>query len=510
MRVPLAPAPGLTTDETAFAVPNRCVDADKVRWRGGKPEPIGGWVKYFATQLDGVCRAVMTWFDLDSSLNIALGTNTKLYVHVGGALADITPAGLAAGSVDGALVGSWGAGDWGDGYWGEGSVSSSFPRTWSLDTWGENLIACPRGGTIYIWENVPADEAEPITDAPAEVNAALVTPERQILAWGCSEEVSGDFNPLAMRGCASEDNTDWTTSATNNAFEDILSGGGSRGVVHLMVGNYVAAWTDEGLFMGTFVGAPEQTYQWDLQGTSCGLIGPNAVIIVNKRAFWITPDLQFYTWAPGESPAAFNCPIRGELLDNLVRAQADKISSTAVGQFGELQWFYPDMRDGTENSRYISLTTEVAYGQPYQWSKGILARTACIDAGAVSHPLFVSPDGYVHSHEDGQTANGSALDGYYEIALPYLDEGGQFVMLNGLECDFKDQAGAITLDLTLRKYPQSATVTGTKTITIAPGVERKHFQVQGRCGAARVSWNSSPAFHRLGKPILTGVATGRE
>lgn len=510
IRVPFAPTPGLVTDETDFSVPNRCVDMANARWRAGKPEPDGGYVKYLSDQLNGVCRAVMAWNDLDSRLNIAFGTNTKLYVHVGGALNDITPVGLTPGSVDGALPGTWGAGDWGDGYWGEGSVSSAFLRTWSLDTWGEQLVANPRGGAIYLWTNNPANPAAVLANAPDEVNSILVTPERQILAIGTSEEISGVFNPMAVRGCASENNTVWTTLASNNAFEDTLSGAGSRLVTGLMVGTYPALWTDEGLFMGTFVGTTEQTYQWDLQGTSCGLIGPNAVIVVNKRAYWITPDLQFYTWAPGESPSSIECPIRGEFMANLVRAQADKIAGTAIGQFGELTWFYPDSQDGNENSRFIRFTTDVPYGQGYQWSKGVLARTAVMDAGAVKQPVFVSPNGWVFSHEDGQTADGGPLKGFYKVSLPNIDEGGQFVMVDGIECDFKDQAGAITLELTLRKFPQSTVRTGYKAITIAPGIEKKNFQCQGRCGEVSVSWESSPAFHRLGKPVFTATPTALE
>ena len=55
--------------------------------------------------MTGICRNILSWYDLNGSLNIAFGTNSKLYVYRDGAVYDITPAGLAAGPVDGAGVG---------------------------------------------------------------------------------------------------------------------------------------------------------------------------------------------------------------------------------------------------------------------------------------------------------------------------------------------------------------------------------------------------------------------
>lgn len=509
IRVPLAPTPGLITNETGFSVPNRCTDANLMRWRDSRPEPIGGWVKYMNDQVQGVCRNLLPWYDLDSRLTIAFGTNSHLYVYLGGTLTDITPAALPVGAIDGALVGSFGAGEYGDGFYGEGSITSAFPRTWSLATWGENLLANPRGRGIYAWDNDTALDAVVIPNAPTEVNTILVTPERQVLALGCREELSNVYNPLCIRGSDLENREVWNVAANNNAFEDILERGGTRLVGGDMVGPYVAAWTDQGLFAGQFIGDPAQTYQWDLQAVNCGLISPNAKVVVNKRAYWMTPSLEFYTWAPGEAPSPINCPISDDFRENVVRAQTDKIVAASIGQFGEVWWFYPDARDGSECSRYISFTKDVPAGSGVQWSKGILARTAAVDAGAVPNPLMVSPDGVTFSHEDGRTANGGALDGFYRIELPYLEEGGRSVMIKGMEPDFKDQAGALSFSFLMRKYP-SDEGRAKGPYAIAPGMPRKHFLASGRSADMTISWNSSPAFHRMGKPVLLAEVTGQE
>jgi hypothetical protein len=510
MRWPVEPPPGLNSDDTHFSQQMVYTDAENVRWVGGRAQTIGGWTKEFSNQLGGVCRNLLAWRDLDASVNTALGTHTKLYVRYSGALHDITPAGLAEGAVDSALGPGYGTGKYGHGDFGEGDSSGYFARTWSLQNWGENLIANPRGGTIYVWENNPGTPATAIANAPAQVNAALVTPERQILALGCNEEISGQFNPLCIRFCAIEDMEDWTTSITGAtlAGEHVLEpAGGGRIVNGKMIGPYVAVWTDQGLFMGEFVADGLAIYRFDLIATNCGLAGPNAVTVINRRAWWMTPDHLFYTWSPGEAPSLVPCPIRDDMKDRVAEGQNDKIVATGIGQYGEVWWFYPDERDGKENSRYLSLNMA---GSALLWSRGRIARSAAVDAGTSITPLFVSPDGYVYSHENGQTANGGVLPWSLTISLPYIDEGGRFVLIKGLEPDIKDQVGSVSLSVALRKYPQDAKIYTKGPYVLTPGARKKDFLMSGRVADLTFSGNSAPTFARFGKPVLIGDVTGVE
>lgn len=509
-RFPILPPPGLYADDTKFKNPNRCVAADGVRWDRGSPQPVGGWSKYFGDQLSGICRNVLAWADLAGSINIALGTSTKLYVWLNGALVDITPSGLAAGAENGAGGPGWGAGTWGEGTWGGASITDYFPRTWSLDNWGENLMASPRMGGLYIWDNNTSNDATAISTAPDNISAMLVTAERQVLCLGCNEEVSTNFNPLAIRGSDIEDNTNFTTTATNNAFEHILEGGGSRIVTGKRFGSYVAVWTDKGVHLGQFLGNPDQTYRFDAVAANCGLIGPNAVEIVNQTAYWITPDYQFYAWQLGGVPVLLPCPIRDQFKDAVSTGQYEKIAATTIGQYGEVWWFYPHKDDGLECSRAVFVNvTPLANGQAPIWSEMILARSACVDSAPTAHPIFVSPDGYVYSHEDGQTADGGTLSASFTIELPTLDEGGRFALIKGIEPDLKDQVGAVSVSFSLRKYAQG-TAREYGPYALAPNAIRKHFMLQGRSGEITFSWNSSPAAGRMGKPVLIIEPTGAE
>jgi len=83
--------PGLNRETTAYANEGGWWDSDKVRFRAGYPEKIGGWQKFNPAALLGTCRAIHPWVALDGNEYIGFGTNLKYYVSGSGALNDITP-----------------------------------------------------------------------------------------------------------------------------------------------------------------------------------------------------------------------------------------------------------------------------------------------------------------------------------------------------------------------------------------------------------------------------------
>lgn len=85
-------APGIDKENTMYSNEGRWYSMDKMRFRSGSPEKIGGWQKATATPFLGTCRALFNWMDLDGDDIMALGTNIKLYGERGQALFDITPA----------------------------------------------------------------------------------------------------------------------------------------------------------------------------------------------------------------------------------------------------------------------------------------------------------------------------------------------------------------------------------------------------------------------------------
>lgn len=512
MRVALEPPAGLVSDDTTFSSEGTWEDGNNVRFVRGKPQTIRGWAKLFVDTLTGVCRNVLAWTETAAGLNIAFGTHSNLQVYVSGALYDITPVGLGSGPIDAAGgAAGWGSGTWGSGTWST-TTASYFPRTWSLGIWGGTLVANPRGGTLYQWSNNTGVVAAAVSNAPAEITAMLVTPQRQVIAFGCTPTAGGGLDPLTVRGCAIEDLTTWTPDTTNTAFEDVLEGGG-RLVAGAMVGDYVAVWSDNALYMGEYTADNTQLYRWTTIGRNCGIVGPNAKAVYKQRAFWWSPDGQVRSWAPGEAVQIVPCPIRNDFADNADVSQISKMFGTTIAQHDEIWFFYPDSRDTAEGgvgeqSRYLamSLTESDPEGNP-AWFRGQMARTACSDAGVQTYPMGISYDGVVYQHEYGNDADGDSLDWHIKSADQYIGNGEQCLQFQGVWPDFEDQQGDVELTVYVREYPQSAAVTKGP-YTLSSGTSKKDFRASGRVAAIKFAASAEPSFARLGKPTFQAVTTG--
>lgn len=83
--------PGIVQDLTSYSNEGGWRDGDKVRFRLGYPEKMGGWAKYTSSAFLGSCRALHNWIALDGSDYLGLGTHLKYYVEEGGTFNDVTP-----------------------------------------------------------------------------------------------------------------------------------------------------------------------------------------------------------------------------------------------------------------------------------------------------------------------------------------------------------------------------------------------------------------------------------
>jgi hypothetical protein len=83
--------PGVNRENTNYANEQGWYECDKVRFRSGFPEKIGGWVRLSNNQYLGVARSLWNWSTLNSQNLLGVGTNLKYYIEKGGAYYDITP-----------------------------------------------------------------------------------------------------------------------------------------------------------------------------------------------------------------------------------------------------------------------------------------------------------------------------------------------------------------------------------------------------------------------------------
>lgn len=83
--------PGVNRENTRYTTEGGWYDCDKIRFRQGTPEKIGGWQRISTTTFLGICRSLWNWVTLASNNLLGIGTNEKFYIEQGGAYNDVTP-----------------------------------------------------------------------------------------------------------------------------------------------------------------------------------------------------------------------------------------------------------------------------------------------------------------------------------------------------------------------------------------------------------------------------------
>ncbi len=454
-----------------------------------------------------------------SAYTITHGSNAGATTTGGGAAVVVQPTeAFAAGSVDGTGGAGYGTGTYSTGPYSAPSTADYFPRTWSLATWGAQLMACPRGGSIYWWQGSTATPAAGLRNAPKRSTVILVTPQRQVMAFGTEEEATGVFNPLCIRASDIRNPELWATAADNNAQEEILTGSG-RIVSAKVVGEAILVWSDRALYVGTFTGDPGRGWRFDCVAEQCGLIGVNAAAVVGQRAFWISPEGMVFGYMLGGEP--FNClsPVAVDMMDNLATVQADKIVASTFAARGEVRFDYPDDRDGPDGSGGLECSRYVAfnYAEPipkqpqgtFAWGRGTLARSAYIDAGPQGFPIGVAPTGEVYFHERNNSADGAAFSAWLESADLYADESDHLhAELREWAPDFQGQTCPVQLTLYGRPEPKAAEK------AYGPWVcgvtdTRKPLRARGRLVRLRFESFAAVNFWRVGRPVFDVLVTGK-
>lgn len=390
--VPIELPPGLYRNSTRYKGRNRWQDANLMRFRNGTPRPIGGWKRAVmdldgvrVITLPGVCRAMNTWRANDQQRWVGLGTTRKLIAFDGGDFTDITPSGFVAGSDDVAVGAGYGAGVYGDDLYGTprtvASVVSEAGR-WTLDTWGETLVAVANSdGRAVEWTFTGL--ATPITNAPTHNRSLIVTNERHLMLLGAGDGPIGGGpgvytpNPRHVWWCSQEDYTDWDrASAVNSAGDFNLDTPGQ-----IMLGTRFAGdvfiFTDQDVHRCIYQGPP-YIYGFHKLAEGCGVIGPGAVAVSAMQIAWMGQN-GFFTYDGYVKP--LECEVLDYVLADLNPLQAAKVYAGHNAAFNEFWWWYPS-RTSIECDSYVIWN----YVENH-WTTGRMARTAWTDANVWPYPL---------------------------------------------------------------------------------------------------------------------------
>ena len=437
--IPLQLPPGQYRNGTDFDASNRWRDASLVRWLDGSLRPVGGWTSRKTSAFASAPRAMLTWLDNSSDSYLAGGTYNKLYyVNPSQTVYDITPSGLTAGNLNGALNVGFGGGFYGYTNYGRAPTSSGIyaeATTWSLDTWGEYLMACSsKDGKIYEWQLNTGVVAQVVANAPVNNKALVVTEERFVFALGAGG------NPRKIAWCDQENNTSWTPAATNQAGDFELQTVGQI-MCGLRMRGRTLILTDNDAHVAQYSGAPF-VYGFERVGTACGVASRRGAVAIDEGAFWMGQN-GFFTF-DGSVASEIPCEVSDYVFDDMNPSQITKVYAVHNSQHGEIWWFYPS-GTSTENDRYVALDYKEGY-----WTTGELDRTAGVDQGVFKNPIWADASGNLYNQETGYT-HGTTKP-YAESGSISLGNGDSIMKVTQLIPDEKTQ-GQVEVTFKTRFHP---------------------------------------------------------
>jgi len=404
------------------------------------------------------------------------------------------------------------------------------PGLWSLDNFGNKLVATITGGESFEWDSNPTaannTRATIITNAPTASEFSLVsTPDRHLLFFG-TETTIGDKttqDPMFIRFSSQEDINTYTPSATNTAGTQRLADG-SRIVGALRGRDAIYVWTNTAMFIMRFVGPPF-TFSFQQVGTNCGLIGKNAAVEVDGTAYWMSDNGFFrYTGKLESLP----CLVEDHVYDDLNTTPKQHINVGLNNLFGEIMWFYPNSGSGTVN-RMVAYNYLDSTPQRPVWTSGTLARTAWRDSAVFGKPhateydadgttattdsnhvigctdgtstYFEHETGLNQIKEGATTAITASIEsGDFDIGQQGLAGDGEFMMkIRRVIPDFLAQTGDARITLNLKNFPNdTAASSSLGPFTVTSGTQKIDTRARARSISLKIDNTSTDQFWKLG------------
>ena len=406
--------------------------------------------------------------------------------------------------------------------WGDASAisttSGTEARIWSLDNFGEDLIACPRDGALFYWDksvNTTAGRATTLAasdpsnadQVPLMARQVMVSDRsRHCIAFATNAQGQTEQDPLLIRFSKAESAVDWNILTTGTDAGDLIIGSGSKFVSAIETKREILVWTDVSLHSMQFIGAPN-TFGLIQIASGISIIGPNSVVAVNDTVFWMGEN-QFYTY-DGRTQQ-IPCTVRDYVFDDLNNDQRELITAGLNSQFSEIFWFYPS-KNSLEVDKYVIFNY-----QEQAWYYGVLGRTAWLDAEVRAFPIAAGTDSFLYNHElgndDGSTSPATPLAAYIESSPMSLESGEQFQLIRRVLPDITFDGSSSptpTVKFTLGSYDKpgedvSDTVNGTVIKEASETVEKYtselFLRLRGRAFSVKIENTGTGAQWRLGIP----------
>ena len=423
------------------------------------------------------------------------------------------------------FVGStgWGADTWGNSTWGSTSslAANNQLRLWSMDNFGEDLIANPRAGSVYYWTNsggvaargVALSDLAGSNLAPTRGLQVIVSDvDRHALVLGADPISnstglrSGSIDPLLIAFSNQEDITDWEPRSDNTA-GSLRCSAGSEIIGGIRARQETLIWTDVALYSLQFIGTP-LTFGLNLINEGVTLIGPNCAVNTPAGVFWMDRK-GFYKYSG--TVQSIKCSVQSYVYSDFNQSQSYQFFGFVNKEFNEVGWFYCSSST-TIIDRYVTYN----YVEDH-WSIGQMSRTAWIDEGVSVNPIAAgksSSTPYLYSHEVGNDDDGSAMASVY-IQSGDFDIGNgqdfQFIKRMIPDIDFNGTGGssqAVDAVLKVRNYPGDSLATE-QTTSFTGTTTKIDMRARGRQVALRFQSSAAGVGFRLGNTRLDLQPNGK-
>jgi hypothetical protein len=329
--------------------------------------------------------------------------------------------------------GGYGSGGYGSGGYGVGvtqgttTVNTITTIDWTINNFGEILVANPQGGPIYYWSpTLSSTTAYLLQNAPLTNRGIFVAmPARQLVAYGST--ATGIQDPLLIRWSDAGDATNWTASANNQAGSYRIPEG-STIVGAIQAPQQALVFTDLAVWAMQYIGAP-YVYGFNKIGDGAGLVAKKAVGLMNGVTYWMSP--QKFMLMASSGPEPIPCPVWDKVFQNINTNLYSLIRCATNSTFGEVTWYYPST-NATSNDSYVKYNI---YTQ--QWDYGSLDRTAWIDQSVLGTPIGAASDGSIYQHELGYNAGTAPMTSSFQTGYIQLNEADNMVFIDQIWPDFK-------------------------------------------------------------------------
>ena len=431
----------------------------------------------------------------------------------------------------------WGTGNWSRLAWGSGTTSSTIildPGSWSLDNFGEQLIATIKDGKTFTWNpgaSNPLDQRATImVGAPTSSRLTITSDrDRHVVHFG-TETTIGDVStqdPMFIRFSDQENYNIYQPTSINTAGTFRLDTG-NKIVAAISGKDYNLILTDQAAYQMQFVGPPF-TFSIRQVGSNCGCIGQHAAVYADGKVFWMGAGGGFFVFDGTVKllPSLVEDFVFTTTGDNVgVNYSSNEIIYASHNSlFNEIVWFYPA---GTPSgSPAVQNDRSVVYNYvENNWSVMTLARSSYADAStydvpyateynATDIPTIANLSGATNTfgsslyfaHEVGN--NEIALNGT-ETAIPAYIQSGDFDLPTGGDGeylmrvsrflpDFKNLQGNAVVTIFLKDFPiDTGASSQLGPFTINSTTEKIDTRARGRLANLKIQNNNVNETWRFG------------